>query len=399
MNILLLCSYPIENPKHGGQLRVRNIVDAYRRAGYSVEIVGVLGSEHYEKEDGFLPFPGVALLTTILQNPFLMEDYAIGRLFSQNDHQYKRLAAMVRSVPDVIQVEHPWLFAFAKRYIENSGLNVSLFYSSHNIECTLKKDIVSTYLGAEVANNYYKLINEVEVEAIDGADVISCVSDSDAQWLRSKTVKPVVLAPNGVKAWRATNIGKQEAMAITKGNRYALYCASAHPPNMTGFFDIFGGGFGSLKPDEHLVVAGGAGWAIAGDHRVHQSAKLTEKVVVAGLVSQPCLEGLLDEAHCIVLPLTQGGGTNLKTAEALWAGKHIVATSVAMRGFEQFIGANGVVLANDATSFKRALRLAMASAPIKLTEKDVAERRSVLWDDCLDPLLKQVASFTERIEE
>jgi hypothetical protein len=32
------------------------------------------------------------------------------------------------------------------------------------------------------------------------------------------------------------------------------------------------------------------------------------------------LEGLLDGAQCIVLPLTQGGGTNLKTAEALWSG-------------------------------------------------------------------------------
>lgn len=395
MNILTLCTYPIANPKHGGQLRVRNIVDRYRAAGHHVEVVGVLGSEAYESEPGFSAFPGVSQLATAIPNPFLMEDYAIGRLFADNARAYERLASTICTKPDIVQVEHPWLFAFARSFVETKAPTARIVYSSHNIEWRLKQEILSSYFDEGIAQQNSDLIKDIELAAISHANAVVCVSESDAEWVRSQAEKPVVVAPNGVKPWKTTEAGLNEAATITQGSRYALYCASAHPPNMTGFFEIFGGGFGSLKPDEKFVVAGGAGYAIAGDVRVHQSAKLAEKVVVAGMVSQPCLEGLLDGAACIVLPLTQGGGTNLKTAEALWAGKHIVATRVAMRGFESFIGATGVQLADDPAAFKRALRFAMESEPLRLSEQEIDARRSVLWETCLDPLMALIGNFNE----
>lgn len=396
MNILTLCTYPIASPKHGGQLRVRNIVDRYRAAGHHVEVVGVLGSEAYESEPGFLAFPGVSRLATVIPNPFLMEDYAIGRLFADAGPAYERLASTIRTKPDVVHVEHPWLFDFACQYIKAKAPTARIVYSSHNVEWRLKQEILSSYFDADIAQQSANLIKNVELAAILCADAVVCVSESDADWIRSQTNKPVAVAPNGVKAWHTTEAGRKAAAAITQGYRYALYCASAHPPNMTGFFEMLGGGFGSLKPDERLVVAGGAGPLIAGDVRVHESAKLAEKVLVAGMVSQPCLEGLLDGANCIVLPLTQGGGTNLKTAEALWAGKHIVATSVAMRGFERFIGASGVHLADEPAAFKRALRAAMESEPLRLSEQEINARRSVLWESCLDPLTALIDKLTEK---
>ncbi|MDD3935651.1 glycosyltransferase family 4 protein [Rhodoferax sp.] len=395
MNLLVLCTYPINNPRHGGQLRVRNIVDTYRAAGHEVEVVGVLGSENYEHEEGFLPFPGVSQLAKVVPNPFLMEDYALGLLFANDDQSYARLAAAINKRPDVIHVEQPWLLAFARRYTSTQARDAKVVYGSQNIEWRLKQNILSSYFDVDTAWMNAELVKKVELDAISGAEAIVCVSENDAEWVRLQTETPVVLAPNGVKAWSTTDEGRKEAADITQGYRYALYCASAHPPNMTGFFDMFGGGFGSLKPDEKLVVAGGAGWAIAGDVRVHQSSKLAEKVVVAGMVSQPCLEGLLDGAHCIVLPLTQGGGTNLKTAEALWSGRHIVATSVAMRGFESFIGSSGVHLADDSTTFKRALRVAMETEPLKLSAEEIDMRRTVLWESCLNPLLAFVANLTD----
>jgi hypothetical protein len=393
MKILTLCTYPIKNPKHGGQLRVRNIVDTYRAEGHSVEVVGVLGSENYESEDGFLPFPGRNELSRIIPNPFLMEDYALGQLCATDDSVFLRLSGLIQKSPDVIHVEHPWLFAFALRCRDERFPSARLVYSSHNVEWMLKKEILVSYQGDDAAQIGVALIEAVEVNAVRGADAIVCVSEGDVNWTRTQTATPIVLAPNGVKPWQLTEDGRKESVTITNGYMYALYCASAHPPNMTGFFDMFGGGFGSLKPDEKLVVAGGAGPAIAGDVRVHQSANLAERIVVAGLVSQPCLEGLLDGAHCIVLPLTQGGGTNLKTAEALWSGKHMVATTVAMRGFERFIGAHGVFLADDPITFKRTLRQVMGLPPLTLSPEDVETRRTVLWESCLKPLSGLLASL------
>jgi glycosyltransferase involved in cell wall biosynthesis len=390
MNILILCTYPIADPKHGGQLRVRNIADAYMLAGHQVQVVGVLGSSNYEQEVGFLPYPSQEQLTRAIANTFLMEDYALGQLFQQDEHCRSRLTSLIETQPDIIQIEHPWLFGFAMQYAATLKIRPQLIYSAHNIEWSLKRDIVSSYQGPAVVEHCADLIQRVELQAVTEADAIVCVSQSDANWLASHTDRPIILAPNGVKAWQSAPAGRQEARTISQGYRYALFCASAHPPNMTGFFELFGGGFGSLKPDEKLVVAGGASYAIAGDPRVHRSAKLAERTTTAGMVSQACLEGLLDQAACIVLPITQGGGTNLKTAEALLSGKHIVATTVAMRGFERFMYAPGVHIADDPASFKQALRSAMSAAPIKHSPEDLLARQSVLWQNCLAPLISTI---------
>ena len=386
MNILFLCTYPIRDPRHGGQLRVRNMVDKYRQAGHNIQVVGVLGSDHYPMEEGFVEYPGSAALSKVIENSFLMEDYAIGNLFAQNDDYFFSLVEKIKLKPDVVHVEHPWLFSFAKRYISFKEVPAKLIYSSHNVEWRLKQDILTSYMGLEPGQCGAELIESVEKVAINGADAIVCVSKNDHDWLKGQTSKPLFLAPNGVKRWQSTPEGRQEALGITQGYEYALYCASAHPPNVTGFFDMFGGGFGSLKPDEKLVAAGNIGWAIGGDERVHQSAKLAEKFVIGGEVSQSCLEGLLDGAKTIVLPLTQGGGTNLKTAEALWSGKYVVATTVAMRGFESFINTRGVFVANDAPTFKRALRTAMSLPPLVLSNEEIESRRCVLWESCLSSL-------------
>lgn len=390
MNILVLCTYPIQNPRHGGQIRVHNIVNAFRADNHYVDVVGVLGSTSYEAEDGFVSFPGIDNLSKIIQNVFLMEDYAIGRLFAENDFFYSKLANQITKIPDVIYVEQPWLFAFAVRYSKMHRLKSKLIYGSQNIEYRLKYDIVSSYFDVETAHQYSELVKSIELDAVTFADNIICVSDSDKKTLFTEMGRLSILAPNGVSSWPKTAVKRIEAQKISKNYRYALYCASAHPPNMTGFFSMFGGGFGSLRPDEKLIVAGGASWAIAGDKRVHESAKLAEKVVVAGIVSQPCLEGLLDGTQCIVLPITQGGGTNLKTAEALWSGKYIVATTIAMRGFEQFIGEKGVYIADDATLFKQTLRCVMQMEPLQLSTDDIEARRVVLWSSCLMPLRKVI---------
>jgi hypothetical protein len=395
MKILVLCTYPIGNPVHGGQLRVRNMVDTYLRAGHEVQVVGVLGSDQYPPEEGFVKFPGHEALVSVYPEPFLMEDYAISKLFAESQMWFERLVAKVSITPDVIEVVQPWLFGFCQRYVVQAGIRPAIVYSSQNVESSLKERIVRSYSGEKRALAVADSIHATEIATISGADGVICVSQSDLDWTRQYSDKPMLLAPNGVRPWAISDEGTSVAKKIVGENQYAIYCASAHPPNMTGFFEMFGGGFGSLAPDQSLVIAGGAGYAIAGDVRVHQSAKLAERVVVAGIVSQPCLEGLLDLAHCIVLPLTQGGGTNLKTAEALWSGRYVLATTVAMRGFEDFLGAPGVFVADDPSEFKKGLRHVMALAPLQLSEADRNKRKRVLWDECLSLL----PSFVEQIEK
>jgi hypothetical protein len=69
-----------------------------------------------------------------------------------------------------------------------------------------------------------------------------------------------------------------------------------------------------------------------------------------------------------------------------------------MRGFERFIGAPGVLLADGSTKFKQALRRAMNSPPCTLSSADVEARRTVLWDSCLKPLPALVASMAAEVK-
>lgn len=387
MKLLLMCTYPYRDGRHGGQIRVANLVECYRSAGFSVEVAGVLGSADYPKSEGFAAYPGLQALSAVIENPFLMEDVALAQLFVEDDSYYYQLAVKIQSEPDVVHVEQPWLFGFVRRLVVDKGWSKTrILYGSQNIEYQLKAKILAPHLPPVIAEKYVDKVKQLELDAALQADAVVCVSEHDLQWTRQRTQVPSTVAANGVKPWVVTSKGIDTANKISGCRKFALFCASAHPPNMEGFFELLGNGFGSLSQDQRLVIAGSAGPAITSDARFAASAGLAERVASAGTVESDCLGGLLETAHCIVLPVTQGGGTNLKTAEALWAGRYIVSTTTAMRGFEQFIGSPGVLVSDQPAEFKQNLRLAMAAPPLRLNCEDRKKRAVVLWSQTLQAL-------------
>ncbi|AGK49134.1 glycosyl transferases group 1 family protein [Burkholderia thailandensis MSMB121] len=398
MKILTLSTYPVGTPAHGGQHRVANIVRVLRAAGHQVQSAGVLGSEQYASEPTFCDFPGYEKLQKYVQDPGLLEDFAIGRLYVQDDDAYQSLANKIDSNPDVILIENPWLFDFAKRFVSQRKLRETrLIYSSENIEHELRYEIIVQYLmSVERATTARDLILETELKVLREAHGVCAVSQEDLEWMQRHTQAKCILAQNGVARRTTTDEGLEQANRITQHRKIVLFCASAHPPNMTGFFEMFGEGVGCIAPDELLVLVGSAGPAIMSDPRFHRIAGLGRATVSVGVVSEECLQGLLTLAHAIILPITHGGGTNLKTAEALWAGKNIVATPVAMRGFDAFTNARGVSIADDSRGFVAALRESMAAPPLRLTHDEQAARASVLWDETLRALVDYVASLAPR---
>ncbi len=396
MKILTLSTFPVSNPRAGGEHRVHNVVEFYKSLGHEVYAAGVLGGEHYPQTRGFVPFPPRDELATFIKNLFLMEDWAIGQLFAKSDKYFELLKDCIPFVPDLIHVEHPWLFAFARRYAESvNGKRPFLLYGSANVEHQLKHSLIVGHLSKSEAGDYRDLVLECEVEAIKSADGLCCVSMHDLEWTSQFSRSSGVIAANGVKARESTAGGIAKANKISGHRKFALYCASGHPPNVTGFYDVFGAGIGSIAPDEAIVIAGSAGKSIVSDPRATKVSCLHSRVIDAGSVDEECLQGLLDLAHTIILPITSGGGTNLKTAEALWAKKSIVATSKAMRGFEIYSAQSGVSVQDDPPAFQRALLASMNAEPVTLTTSESSSREQVLWSSTLAPLgeiLKRHAS-------
>ena len=396
MRLLTLSTYPVSTPRHGGQQRLHHIAAAYRRAGFRTQSAGILGGIDYAPEEGFLPYPGAEAMSRQLANPLLMEDWAIGRLAATDEQTYRALRAMIKEVPDCIHVEQPWMFAFARRYArEFPAGRVRLVYGSANVEHELKRRILLGYQRQADADAHSALVLECETEAATGADLLVATSAYDAQWLRSRVTAEVLLAPNGVPERTGTIEGIREANAITGCAKTVLYCASAHQPNIVGFFAMMGRGIGFLAPQERLVVAGGAGPDTRQDPQFARTPGLASHFIAAGEVSEQCLQGLLQTCHAIVLPITQGGGTNLKTAEALWAGRWVIATPVAMRGFEQYGTHRGVHVTADPAEFRIAIRTAMQSAPLHLSAAEQESRRSLLWESTLQALPVRVAAMLE----
>jgi Glycosyl transferases group 1/Glycosyl transferase 4-like domain len=387
MRVLTLSTYPTAVPRHGGQQRLHHIARAYRRAGFDVQSVGILGGINYAPQTGFLPHPDAVTFSRYLANPLLMEDWAMGRMVATDDGAYSSLRAMIDSVPDWIHVEQPWLFAFAQRFArEFAPGRVRLIYGSQNVEHELRHRILSGYLKSAEAQQRSALILECETEAAASADLVVATSDNDAQWLRSRVTADLILARNGVPERRTTVGGIREANVITGHARTVLYCASAHQPNIVGFYAMFGRGIGFLAPDQRIVVAGGAGPDIKQEPGFARTPGLQSRFVAAGEVSEECLQGLLETCHAVVLPITQGGGTNLKTAEALWAGRWVIATPVAMRGFEHFSEHRGVRICSDPSAFCAAISAVMKEPPLRLSESERSSRRSLLWESTLSLL-------------
>lgn len=395
MRILLLSTYPAVTPAHGGQHRLRQIANALQSSGHSVDLRGILGSSSYAPTPGYLGYPGPEILSNYLAQPLLMEDWAICQFAADAKGAFQQLRKICSERYDVVFCEQPWLFPFAHREFSQRNRRPLLVYGSQNVEHRLKYEIVKEYLGSAVAEKCAAMVLEVESFAATHSDLNVAVSENDKSWLRSVSDTEVVLAKNGVADRRASLRDVQRSNELTGCRKFALYCASSHPPNIQGFYDIFGKGIGCLAPDQRLVVAGGASTSIAADSRFIQASGLVRRYVAAGEVSESQLAGLLATAQVILLPITRGGGTNLKTAEALWSGRHIVGTSTAMRGFEDFTSARGVAIADEPASFQRAILAAMSSPSLQLEASERQARSKVLWASTLQDLVRALGQVEE----
>ena len=388
MKILCLSNYPVEEPRHGGQHRLANIIANFQNNGHEVRSAGVLESLAYPVSPYFVERPPRAALCKALDEPQLMEDWAISQIFGLDDQYFEMLALKIEFTPHVIFVEQPWLFRFAVRFNQKycSGKAI-LCYSSQNIENRLKYDIVRQSFGTERARDAEAKVRLCEIDAITNAFQAFCVSENDLDWAANYTDRAPILAANGVVDRRATLDDVAAANQITQGRKFALFCGSAHRPNITGFLAMLGHGPGCFPPDTRLVVAGSAGRSLANEKL---SGSLQHQYIDAGEVTENVLRGLLETAHLVILPITMGGGTNLKSAEAIWSGRHVVGTTVAMRGFEQFCNAPGVTVTDDASAFCAAVRLALLAPGLSLSLKERESRKPVLWENTLSAMSEWV---------
>lgn len=85
-------------------------------------------------------------------------------------------------------------------------------------------------------------------------------------------------------------------------------------------------------------------------------------VKVLGFISD--LKGIYSLAWFSVIPIFEGGGSNIKTVESIFYGKPVLATPYASRGYN-FISREDIILANDLNSFKAAALELIKNEPLR----------------------------------
>lgn len=366
MKILVLGTFPLTPARHGGQLRVGALIEAYRELGHEVEYLPVFCPRFYL--DSPVPelslTPGAATLERIEREPCL-EDVFIGELAVHEPEARAKLARFLEEIsPDVVQIEQPYLWASLKSLLPTLKHRPKVFYSSHNIEHLMKGLVYARELAPERAQEALRSVDQLDRELAQAADAVLAVTPSEAQTLKTWGARQVEVIINGATLPPTTDAALkswQECLRPQPDRKWAFFVCSAHRPNLEGAENFLGPKLGYLAPHQRLVFAGGVcslldSSPLTGELAGAARARLT----ALGVLSNEALGALLRLTDLLVLPISAGAGSNLKTAQALLTDRPILATSFAFRGFEELKTAPGVFIADTPTEFREKLTQLLA---------------------------------------
>jgi FkbM family methyltransferase len=403
--ITQLTIYPLKSPRHGGQLRCAAIRERYREAGFAVETIAVMREDAYRTER---EANDIALPTSLPGwKPHLARfiDLHTGECLARDDTAFAAFAALLeRQRPDVVQLEQPWLYPAVRRWLAqrpDTAQSPLVVYSSQNIEWKLKRDESSASASDAAAAGEVARVEACERALAQAADLIVACTDAELGELRelagNDRTHAFVTAANAIAPFTA-DPARTAAMRQRLGlDRYPLFVGSAHPPNVDGFWQMLAPSLAFLRPDEKIVVAGSVGHILR-QHRTYAAwPGINEsRLALLGEIEHADLVGLIGGAAAILLPITTGGGSNLKTAEAIYSGKPVLATPHALRGYGDASHWPTVTVAADADTFRRSLRdlLDRPSAPPPAEHAHL--REEVTWQRALAPLVASIEALSGR---
>ena len=334
-------------------------------------------------------------------NDEFVGDVAVGHISVEDSDIYDKLVANVMQFnPDLIQIEQPYLLPFILKAQAAGIINSqAIVYSSHNIEYEMKDEMISALpeVNDRRREEIVEEIRKIEEEWANLADWVIAVTEEDAKKLKSMGAKKVIVARNGINPPATSDTGMKSLRRYYEKRDIAksvLFVGSGHPPNWFGFLDTMSTGLGYLPHNTRVVVAGGVRW-LMGDYLnsrpLYEKVCFYKRVEVLGVVSEDRLGAAVQIADVIILPITTGGGSNLKTAEAIASGKQVVATRYAMRGYEVYSNLPGINIASSPSEFREMVAKALdKGVPIR-SQKQQELANGVLWKNILGGL-KEVLS-------
>jgi len=351
--IVYLTPYSKTGPVHGGKIRANQISKILGELDSNLEVIG-LGDRDFKARPSTFDLTGIS--RALVGDLEMFE-----RNYEISEKDYSNLKLIV--------FEQPWSWSEVKE-LKRKYPKVRIVYSSQNIEFQLKGKILSKYVGGR-ANSIVEEIRNIEIDIANTVDRVIVVSEQDGDWYSQFTRQEPVLAPNGAVTRSHFPSTKSEENVSR-----ALVVGSAHPPNIEGCLKFLSDPDLWMPQNSRIVVAGSLATALY-DHWGHLKNRWGHQCVeLIPEVSDLDLALLLEECNVILLPIAYGGGTNLKSAEALVAGRPIVASPQAFRGFEKYIEEPSIKIAYTNMEFKILTSARLIAPRISSIERNISE---LLW--------------------
>ncbi len=343
-NILQLTTYQLENPDHGGKLRSFHLKNSLKNK-FNIFTLSI-------EWDDVIDLSSLAIKIDKKDVNGLLYDILICKYLEENDSIYKAIIRKIDQInPSLIILEQPFLWPIIKRaHIErviNSTTRV--IYSSHNIETDLKQIIYQSNFSSNETKRYLTMAKYLEKSAIRNSDIAIAVSQKDSQYIKNISPgKHVEIFKNGSSKPLHNSKNKIWEEKFMQFPKNWVFIGSWHQPNISGVISLIDS-INSLNINKQnnfaFWVIGGVGGGILNE----RSNILVDNkwLQITGPVSSEDIDSAILLSSGIILPIWEGGGSNLKTAQALLSEKCVISSKIAFRSFEDSINENGVYLSDN----------------------------------------------------
>jgi glycosyltransferase involved in cell wall biosynthesis len=348
MRILILTPRLPWPPHDGGRVAMARLAESLAACGADVEILSLNPRKHRGAPHGPLPIRAVDIDTSRVVGPALRAmttdlPFIVAR-FGSRDFRLAISESLRRFVPDIVQIESPFLLPFVSSIRAESKARIVL--RSLNVEFRIWEG-----LAALARNPLRRLalrcvaaaLRAYELNEMESVDAIIPISASDHDDFRSLGVtRPMHIVPCGVRLLEGGSIEPASGSVAFIGSLDYL-------PNQDAVRWILD----QLWPRVTLRVSN-ATLSIAGSSSPAWMRRRAAKRGVNLLGAVENAETFLRANSVVIAPLFAGGGMRIKVLEAMALGKPIVATTIGAGGIEAVHGRD-ILIADDVDSFADAV--------------------------------------------
>jgi polysaccharide biosynthesis protein PslH len=323
MKILYLTTVLPGKEKTGGEIATQVFVKALLELGHKLTVVGYqrkddttyqVAQHEYRIGQRFIETDraGLSIVGWLTQAFANNLPYSAAKYYSA--HYLNTVRHFLRTTkPELVILEHSqlgWLLP---------GLSSQLVFIAHNVEHELYAEQVRQ--GGTVRrwlfNREARLIKLMEDKLARQAKQVWSLTEHDAHYFKQRnphTVRfpvPSAISPRSVTSTKNCDIGLIGTWTW-RANFLGLewFLKEVHP----------------LVPPQLSVAIAGKG--------AERLAPFPNNVNYQGFV--PDARAFMEQARVVAIPSVSGGGIQIKTLDAIAVGSAIVATSVALRGIEDY---------------------------------------------------------------